>query len=93
MFWFVAARKHFELRAQQDLHPLLSDEGLTMASNNMDQLVSSLGKQRGTSRFKFNLGEFQNAMGRSGVGWGGAHWGLWGTRVHMKGGGGCLKLT
>jgi hypothetical protein len=40
------ARKHFELRAQQDLHPLLSEEGLAMASENMDQLISSLGKTK-----------------------------------------------
>lgn len=38
------AKKHFELRAQQDLHPLLSDEGLAMASHNMDQLITSLEK-------------------------------------------------
>jgi len=38
------ARKHFELGAQQDLHPLLSDDGLQVASQNMSQLISSLEK-------------------------------------------------
>lgn len=36
------ARKHFELGAEQDLHPPLSDEGLAMASDNMGQLMNSL---------------------------------------------------
>jgi len=36
------ARKHFELGAQQDLHPLLSDDGLKVASDNMNQLITSL---------------------------------------------------
>jgi hypothetical protein len=43
--YLILARKHFELGAQQDLHPLLSDEGLAMASTNMDQLISNLGHQ------------------------------------------------
>jgi len=38
------ARKHFELGAQQDLHPLLSDDGLQVASQNMAQLINSLEK-------------------------------------------------
>jgi len=36
------ARRHFELGAEQDLHPPLSDEGLAMASENMSQLMGSL---------------------------------------------------
>jgi len=36
------ARKHFELGAQQDLHPLLSDDGLELARENMSQLIASL---------------------------------------------------
>merc|ERR1712014_288513 len=36
------ARRHFELGAEQDLHPPLSDDGLTMACENMGQLMSSL---------------------------------------------------
>jgi len=36
------ARRHFELGAEQDLHPPLSDEGLAMASENMGQLMGSL---------------------------------------------------
>ena len=36
------ARKHFELGAAQDLHPPLSDEGLAMASDNMERLMGSL---------------------------------------------------
>jgi len=36
------ARRHFELGAEQDLHPPLSDEGLAMASGNMSQLMGSL---------------------------------------------------
>jgi len=38
------ARKHFELGAQQDLHPLLSDDGLKLASENMSQLITGLEK-------------------------------------------------
>lgn len=38
------ARKHFELGAQQDLHPLLSDDGLELARENMSQLIASLEK-------------------------------------------------
>jgi hypothetical protein len=45
IFTLFSARKHFELGAQQDLFPLLSDEGLAMANSNMDHLISSLGKQ------------------------------------------------
>ena len=36
------ARRHFELGAEQDLHPPLSDDGLAMASENMSQLMGSL---------------------------------------------------
>merc|ERR1712243_42723 len=36
------ARRHFELGAEQDLHPPLSDDGLVMASENMSQLMGSL---------------------------------------------------
>jgi hypothetical protein len=36
------ARRHFELGAEQDLHPPLSDDGLAMASENMLQLMGSL---------------------------------------------------
>ena len=32
------ARRHFELGAEQDLHPPLSDDGLAMASENMSQV-------------------------------------------------------
>jgi len=38
------ARLHFELGAQQDLHPQLSDDGLKLARENMSQLISSLEK-------------------------------------------------
>lgn len=38
------ARKHFELGAQLDLHPPLSDDGLKTATDNMAQLISSLEK-------------------------------------------------
>merc|ERR1719391_234744 len=33
------ARSHFELGAEQDLHPPLSDDGLKIASENMGQLM------------------------------------------------------
>lgn len=36
------ARRHFELGAEQDLHPPLSDDGLAMATENMGQLMGSL---------------------------------------------------
>ena len=36
------ARKHFELGAEQDLHPPLSDEGLSVARENMERLMGSL---------------------------------------------------
>ncbi len=39
----IIARLHFELGAQQDLHPQLSDDGLKLARENMSQLISSLG--------------------------------------------------
>ena len=49
-FWtrlsFLLARKHFELGAQQDLHPLLSDDGLKLASENMSQLITGLGQSQ-----------------------------------------------
>eukprot|EP00088_Acartia_fossae_P038678 TRINITY_DN4011_c0_g1_i5.p1 TRINITY_DN4011_c0_g1~~TRINITY_DN4011_c0_g1_i5.p1 ORF type:complete len:310 (-),score=92.46 TRINITY_DN4011_c0_g1_i5:2-931(-) len=38
------ARLHFELGAQQDLHPQLSDDGLKLARENMSQLISRLEK-------------------------------------------------
>jgi len=38
------ARLHFELGAQQDLHPQLSDDGLKLARQNMSQLISRLEK-------------------------------------------------
>ena len=36
------ARKHFELGAAEDLHPPLSDEGLAVANENMEMLMSNL---------------------------------------------------
>lgn len=38
------AKRHFELGAEQDLHPPLSDDGLRIASENMGQLMGSLEK-------------------------------------------------
>jgi len=67
------ARRHFELGAEQDLHPPLSDDGLTMACENMGQLMSSLetlslaiGQLSSLDRLAEGRGAFSQPEGREG---------------------------
>ena len=67
------ARRHFELGAEQDLHPPLSDDGLTMACENMGQLMSSLetlslaiGQLSSLDRLGEGRGAFSQPEGREG---------------------------
>ena len=67
------ARRHFELGAEQDLHPPLSDDGLSMACENMGQLMSSLetlslaiGQLSSLDRLAEGRGAFSQPEGREG---------------------------
>merc|ERR1712192_268243 len=61
----VIARRHFELGAEQDLHPPLSDDGLSMACENMGQLMSSL-ETLSLDRLAEGRGAFSQPEGREG---------------------------